>query len=193
MPQSPNLYAPPKAPVEDVVPDTSGAHEIRQEHIKTEAAIRSIGTLYYLGGTLLCIIAVAALLGNRTSLSENLPGGVAGVIFLACGVLTLFVARGLRKLTPWARIAALVFATLGILTAFTARAGAPVGLGINGYILYLLLSKKGKRIFESDYADIVAATPDVKSKTSVVVWVALILLVLVVLSLVVVGFSARHR
>ncbi len=56
----------------------------------------------------------------------------------------LVVARGVRKLAPWARITTIVLAAIGLL-------GFPVGTLINGYILYLMLSKKGKRIFEDDY------------------------------------------
>jgi hypothetical protein len=53
---------------------------------------------------------------------------------------------------------------------------------INVYILYLLLSAKGSRVFQSDYADIVAATPDVKYRMSIVTRIALGLLLLVLLA-----------
>ncbi|MEJ1963822.1 MAG: hypothetical protein WDO56_20595 [Gammaproteobacteria bacterium] len=93
-------------------------------------------------------------------------------------MLSIFVGRGLRKLRPWARITTLVLSGIGLL-------GFPVGTLINGYILYLLLAKKGKRIFEDDYPAIVAATPDVKHRTSVVTWIALGILVLLLVGIVV--------
>lgn len=198
MPDSNNLYAPPKAQVEDVVPSTSEAHEIRLEHIKTEAAIRSIGTLYYLGAIVLCMAAIATMAGRFTP-SGGASGGVGiviiGVICLVFGALSFFVARGIRRFQPWARVTSLVFASLGVLSAFgsvAAKTGAPVGIVINAYILYLLLSKKGRRIFESDYPQIVAATPDVKSKTSIVVWIAVIVLVLVVVGVIVAAMANRR-
>jgi len=178
MAESVNLYAPPKAKVEDVTPYSGEAEEIRREHIKTEASIRSIGMLYYIGATVCCLASIGFLLG-----SSRVPSGLPlsmkalGALYLVFGVLGLFVARGIRKLRPWARTAAIVLAAIGLL-------GFPVGTLINAYILYLLLSGKGKRIFESDYADIVAATPHVKYKTSIVVWVAVILLVVVAVGVI---------
>jgi hypothetical protein len=197
MPDSNNLYAPPKAQVEDVVAATSGAHEIRLEHIKTEAAIRSIGTLYYLGAIVLCLAAFA--LGRFVPSSRGASTGpgivIIGVICLVFGALSFFVARGIRKFQPWARVTSIVFASLGVLSAFgaaAAKTGAPLGIVINAYILYLLLSKKGRRIFESDYPEIVAATPDVKSKTSIVVWIALIVLALVVVGAILAAVANRR-
>jgi hypothetical protein len=55
-----------------------------------------------------------------------------------------------------------------------------------------LLSRKGRRIFESDYPEIVAATPDVKSKTSIVVWIALIVLALVVVGAILAAVANRR-
>ncbi len=50
------------------------------------------------------------------------------------------------------------------LFAFVTLLDFPIGTLISGYILYLLLSEKGRRIFRSDYAEIVAATPQIKFK-----------------------------
>lgn len=171
-----NPYAPPKAQVEDVVPLADEAEAIRREHIQREASIRSIGTLYYLGGGVMLLAAFAfpVLFAGKQVPSLGLPEGLFAAIFLVLGVGSLFVGRGLRALRPWARITATVLAILGLLRP-------PVGTLINVYILYLLFSEKGRRIFASDYPDIVAATPDIKAKTSMLIWVLLgILLLLIV-------------
>jgi len=187
MAESVNLYAPPKAKVEDVTPYDGAAEEIRREHIKTEASIRSIGVLYYIGATVCCIASIGFLIG-----SARVPSGLPlsmkalGALYLLFGVLGFFVARGIRKLRPWARITAIVLAAIGLL-------GFPVGTLINGYILYLLLSGKGKRIFESDYADVVAATPDIKYKTSIVTWIAVIVLLLVVVGVIAAIIIPRYH
>ena len=55
-----NLYAPPKARVEDVVPFSDEARAIRKAHIKAEVAIRSIGVLYYIGVNTLAATALGA-------------------------------------------------------------------------------------------------------------------------------------
>jgi len=166
-----NPYAPPRAHVDDVAQFDSEAEEIRREHIKHEASIRSIGALYYLSGGLMCVLAIGLFTGAFATRTEPFMMGVA-VAYVAIGVLMLFVARGVRTLRPWARTTTIVLAAIGLL-------GFPVGTLINGYILYLMLSKKGKRIFEDDYKDIIEATPHVKHRTSIVVWIALGLLVLV--------------
>lgn len=183
MPATINPYAPPKAPVEDVVPFAGEADAIRREHIQREAAIRSIGILYYLGGGLLLLAAVSFLGGFG---GQRLGRVVPVVLSLAFGLGLLFLGRGIRGLRPWARITAIVVAILGLLNP-------PAGTLINIYILYLLFSEKGRRIFESDYPDIIAATPEVKSRTSIVVWVFLGILVLVLLAIAVPAVSGKLR
>jgi hypothetical protein len=55
--------------------------------------------------------------------------------------------------------------------------GFPIGTAINAYILYLFLSKKGRTIFAPEYQAVIAATPEVKYRTSILVWIFLALLV----------------
>jgi hypothetical protein len=174
-----NPYAPPRARVDDVARANSEAEEIRQEHIKHEASVRSIGILYYLSGGLLCVLAVvmgAGLSAAKTGAPVAVLLGL-GAVYLVIGVLMLFVARGVRKLMPWARITTIVLASIGLL-------GFPLGTVINVYILYLMLAKKGKRIFEDDYKDIIEATPHVKYRTSIIVWIVLGILLLAVIGLI---------
>jgi hypothetical protein len=177
-----NPYAPPRAHVDDVSNADSEAEAIRREHIKHEASVRSIGILYYLSGTLM-VVGGAGLMANSVAGATETFLKLLAPFYLALGVLMLFVARGVRTLRPWARIATIVVAAIGLL-------GFPVGTLINGYILYLMLSKKGKRIFEEDYKDIIAATPQVKYRTSIVIWIVLGVLLLVVLALI---FAAAFR
>jgi hypothetical protein len=176
-----NPYAPPRAHVDDAAQSNSEAEEIRQEHIKHETSVRSIGILYYLSGGAMVALAIALIAGPART--GTLSAGI-GVIYLGIGVLMLFVARGVRKLRPWARTTTTVLAIIGLL-------GFPVGTLINGYILYLLHSKKGKRIFEEDYQDIIEATPHVKYRTSVVVWIVLGLLVLAFLGIMAAALFSR--
>ncbi|MET0497735.1 MAG: hypothetical protein ABW106_05615 [Steroidobacteraceae bacterium] len=172
-----NPYAPPKAQVGDVTTAGSEAEAVRREHIKHETSIRSIGLLYYFSGGMFCIGSVVLLVASF-NISLELPVAIVCSIYLVLGILVLFLARGIRNLRPWARKTSLVLSGIGLL-------GFPVGTLVNGYILYLLLSKQGKRIFEADYPDIVAATPDVKYRTSVVVWVAVAILILAVVAAIV--------
>ena len=60
--------------------------------------------------------------------------------------------------------------------------GFPIGTLISGYILYLLWGKKGRVIFSPEYQAVIAATPHVKYKTSIVVWILLGLVVVLILA-----------
>jgi len=76
-----------------------------------------------------------------------------------------------RALRPWGRIVGCILSAIGLI-------GFPIGTLINGYILYLFLSKKGRTIFAPEYQDVIAATPHVKYRTSIIVWIFLALVVL---------------
>jgi hypothetical protein len=105
-----------------------------------------------------------------------------GAFYLVLGVVSVVVAWGVRRLRKWAAGASIVLSAISLL-------GFPFGTLISAYILYLLLSAKGRRIFAADYADIVAATPHVKYRTSIAVWIALGAIVLMITLLVVIGIN----
>jgi hypothetical protein len=158
-----NPYAAPAAPVEDVGANAE-AEAIRREHLNHEASIKAVGFLYYLGGVLVTIAGLASLAGRPDS------GGVGVAIGLVIvGIGQFFAGWGVRALTKWGRVLGCVLSGLGLL-AF------PIGTLINGYILYLFLSKKGRTIFAPEYQDVIAATPHVKYRTSIVVWIFLALI-----------------
>lgn len=174
-----NPYAPPSARVEDVAGSNTEAEVIRREHIKHEASIRALGILYYIGGASLLILATAFLAPMRPVRMNGSLLPMIGPIYLVLGVLTLVVAYGLRTLRPWARLISIVLACIGLI-------GFPVGTLINAYVLWLLLSKKGRRIFQDDYPAIVAATPDVKYRTSMLLWIILGILLLGIVAAIVI-------
>lgn len=180
-----NPYAPPTARVSDVGDSPSEAEVIRREHIKHEASIRSIGTLYYLGGGIAILAGVGfiiALLAPRETPGFGVLQLAVTVFYVAFGVFTIFVGHAIRQFKGWARTASTVMSVIGLL-------GIPIGTLINGYILYLLHCAKGKRIFAPDYPAIVAATPTVKYRTSIVVWIVLGLLVLVIAAAILASLS----
>ncbi len=155
------------------------AEDIRNEHIKHEASVKSVGVLYLIGAAFAIfgggMIAVGALLGSG---QPGAPDAVAmtaglGVGLLAFGGLYLAVGLALRRLKPWSRIVAGIFSGIGLL-------GFPVGTLINAYILYLLFSRKGGTVFSEDYKAVIAQTPHVKYRTSIVVWIFLGLLLLLI-------------
>jgi hypothetical protein len=148
----------------------SRPEQIRREHIKHEASVKSVGLLYFLAAAFLLL---AGVFGVAASTSGPVRGFGIGVslVFLALSVAQIWVGIGLRGLKSWARIGSGILSGLGLL-------GFPVGTLINGYILYLLFSKKGAVVFSDDYKRVIEATPHIKYRTSVVVWIVLGLLLL---------------
>jgi hypothetical protein len=170
-----NPYAAPAAPVEDVSPNAE-AEAIRREHINHEASIKAVGFLYYIGGVAVTISGIVTLGGK--------DGPAMAVVLMLVGVAQFFAGWGVRGLTKWGRVAGCILSGLGLL-AF------PIGTLINAYILYLFLSKKGRTIFAPEYKDVIAATPHVKYKTSIVVWIFLALIGALILFGIVAGFMGR--
>lgn len=188
-----DVWTPPRAEVKDVgLSGNPDAPEIRRAHLNHEASIKAIGILYYLGaiGAIVGAIGLGLLL-----IAGDLPGpkaddmsagvvAVVGVLILALGALYLWLGRGMRTLKSSVRIPAGVLAGLGLL-------GFPVGTLINSYILYLLFSKKGTMVFSDEYKQIIADTPDIKYRTSIIVWIFLALIVAAIIFGIVAGRSGH--
>jgi hypothetical protein len=163
----------------------SDAESIRRTYLSHEASVKSIGTLYYLGGffgliisTIYTVGGVYAIVNPPTNESEvRAMGGfmlVLGIVLLGFSCLQLWSAWGVRRLDPKARIGASIVALFGLL-------GIPLGTLISAYFLYLLLSKKGSYVFSDAYKEVIAQTPHIRYKTSCLVWVLLVLLLSVVI------------
>jgi hypothetical protein len=159
----------------------------RNEYLNHEASVKSIGILYYLGAAVLLgaagMAGFAAFSGPQPDRVSQMIGAAA---FLAVfGLINFWIGRCMRTLNPVGRIGATIFAVIGLL-------GFPLGTLINGYILYLLHSEKGKMVFSDEYRAVVAATPNIKYKTSIVVWIFLILIIAIIVIGVTAGLT-HHR
>jgi hypothetical protein len=76
----------------------------------------------------------------------------------------------------WARVPAIILAVIGLL-------GFPIGTLLNAYVLWLLASRKGRMVLSAEYASIVEATPHMKYRTPIVLWILLGVIVLLVVVL----------
>jgi hypothetical protein len=97
--------------------------------------------------------------------------------FFLTGIAHLVLAYGLRRLRSWARWPTVVLSFIGLL-------GFPLGTLISALILANLLGKKAAMVFSPEYKDIIAATPHVKYKTSIIVKVFLVLLLLALIGII---------
>lgn len=159
-----NPYAAPQADLSQPVP--LNVEATRRHLLKHEASIKSVGTLYFLSGIVLLFSGVSVF-------AVNAPEPMVGVLCLAIGILQMWLAVGLRKLKRVVRIPTMVLAAIGLI-------GFPVGTIISAYILYLLGSQKGVQVFSDEYAEVIAATPHIKYRSSKLIIVLLILIVAVI-------------
>ena len=165
---SENPYAPPTAhtgpPAINLGQPT--AESIRRLHLKHEASVKSIGTLYFLGGLILIGTGFIPMLSAGKEEAMTIPIGIGLVVL---GLLQLWLAVGIRKLKRGAKIPAIILSVIGLI-------GIPIGTLISVYFLYLLCSQKGTMVFSDEYARVIAETPHIKYKTSIFVWILLALL-----------------
>lgn len=160
---------------------TSAVEEIRKEYLKHEASVKSIGLLYYLGGACLGLVGIVGLASGLggTGGGEVLVAVGLSAFFLILGFGQIWVGAGLRRLKRWARVPTGILSGLGLL-------GFPLGTIINGYILYLVFSKKGAMVFSDEYRAVIEQTPHIKYRTSVLIWI-LVGLVLLLVGLALLG------
>lgn len=173
-----NPYAAPRE-MEPAAPPTE-AEAVRRDHLKHEASVKGVGSIYLIGGIILLFAAFGAGIAGSATRSEGeayilLVAGALG----ATGILGLAVASGLRRLKPWARITAMVLSGIGIFVSFFGLPISVIVLLIHAYIFVMLLSPKSTLVFSPYYKEIVAATPHIKYRTSIVVWIALGILLLI--------------
>jgi hypothetical protein len=144
---------------------------LRKKYLNHEAAVRSIGTLYYLGAVVLIFAGVFSLIAKPPSPSLHAAVGIF-IIMLAIGYF--YVGRGFRLLDPKIKVIGTILAAIGLLSF-------PIGTLINAYVLYLIHSQKGKMVFSEEYRQVIQATPNIKYKMSLVVVVLLAILVFAIL------------
>lgn len=168
---SPNPYATPRAVVTD--PGASEVEIVRKEHITHEASVKSAGALFMLGGLVTLAAAASMVIPAMAVAGDRLGFLVIGMAVAVLGIVYVASGWGLRKLRSWSRAPAIVLAAIGLL-------GFPIGTLINAYVLWLVLSARGRMVLSTEYASIIEATPHIRYRTSIAVWIALGLLVLLV-------------
>lgn len=171
-----NPYAAPQSQVLQATPQDE---IVRNEHLNTEAAIKSAGLLYYLGSLALIAIGVIALISKD-------PGKTGfdiflGMIFLLLGIGMGVAAYGLRRLQSWARPLTILLSSIAVIIGLI---NLSWGIVIHIYILAKMLGKQGRFVMSPEYQRIIAATPHVKRKTSIVVKVLLVLLLIILIGII---------
>ncbi|MFZ4083033.1 MAG: hypothetical protein ACOYKN_17525 [Pirellula sp.] len=175
--------------------DLSQAEIVRKSHLSHEANLQGFGCLYTFGGILGIFVGLFSVARGVSILagglpqnladpaSEGLVGALIGLVVLAISVVQLMAGRSLRTLNPKGKMLAVIVTAIGLLN--------PCGIPIFGYLLYLLLSAKGEMVFSDRYKEIIQATPHIKYKTSIIVWIFLFLLIAVILMGIIAAVVSR--
>lgn len=178
-----NPYAAPRSEI--AAPPTSDIEAARRLMLNHEASVKSIGALFILGALFLVFAGGVSAITVEASAEEATMTRVVGALFVALGVFQFWVALGLRKLNPKARGPAILLSALGLVAI-------PIGTIISIYMLYLLGSAKGRTVFSAEYAQVIAATPHIKYRSSLVMRIFLwLILALIVLGVLLFLFTGR--
>ncbi|WP_395742744.1 hypothetical protein [Prosthecobacter sp.] len=171
-----NPYAAPQA---EVLQATTEDEQIRREYLNTEATIKSVGILYYLGTVALTAIGVIAL--TRDDPHKNEYDLLLGMLLIVMGIGMGIAAFGLRRLQNWARPLTILLSSVAVIIGLVNQSW---GVVIHVYILAQVLGKRGKFVMTPEYHRVIAATPHVKRKTSVVMKVLLAVLLIILIGVI---------
>ena len=160
------------------------AEQMRKDHLKHEASIKSVGMLYFIGAVAVLLAGIASLVSIANG-KEPLEATAIAVVLFLLGAAQLWAGWGLRRLKKSARVPTGILSGIGLL-------GFPLGTIINGYILYLVFSQKGTTVFSDEYHTVIAQTPHIKYRTSIVVWI-LVGLVLLIIAAVIIAAVVSTR
>ncbi len=156
---------------------SSQAEQIRRGYLNHEANVRSVGLLFYVSTGFFSFAAIATL--------RYAPA--MAIRHFAFGIVAGFAGYGLRRLKSWARIPAAILIGLGLVNMARALTSSPadalgngLGAAIYLYVLFLVWGTRGRYVCSDEYRAIVAQTPHIKYKPSIIVKICAGLLLLVV-------------
>ncbi len=176
-PQHENPFASPLADQGLVRPESMAGDEeaIRRKYLSHEASIRSVGLLYYLlsFAFIARVIWTIVVASHRGVYIRQEFADLMIAAFMAPALVVL--GRGLRRMLPWVRPAGLVWAAL--ITLLALIEWNVVVVLIEGYVLWLLGSTKGKYVFSAEYQDIRRATPHIKQRRPTIIGALIVILI----------------
>ncbi len=163
--------------------DFGDAVAIRREYLTHEGAIKLVGAIYVWTGVVSALLFVVYAALVLFALATGTTDFAAIVVLVFICILSglaffqIWLGFGLHRLNPLARIMGMVFAALGTLAI-------PIGTIFGIYVMYLLISAKGEYVFSPPYKDVIAATPHLKYRLSVITRIAIWLLAIVVCGII---------
>jgi hypothetical protein len=170
--------------------DLTDAEATRRKYLNHETSIKGIGILAILGGVFALLgglVFLVSAMRPANAVGDQAVAAFIGVFIFGIGALQILVGSALRQLKNWARWTETVLASLNALVNLIQF--NPLPLLFMFYILYLMLSAKGKVVFSSEYKAVIAQTPHIRYKTSrfvkILLYVLVALIVLIIIAAVV--------
>lgn len=146
----------------------SAAEETRKKYINHESSVRSVGSFYVIVGAVMVAWALGVLVMADTASSSGAEFQF-GCGFGLLGGMVFWIGLGIRRLKSWSRTPVGILSSIGLIAI-------PIGTLINGYILWLCFSQKGKFVFSKEYQAVIEQTRHIQRRTSLFVWILLGLL-----------------
>ena len=186
-----NPYQAPAADVVDQPAPSDAMIALREQHLRHEVQLKSVGSLYFLGGLMLALGAFGMLASTSVGTQPLDPERASvfralGFIYIGLSAASFVLAAGFRRLRSWVRIPGGIMSILGLLAI-------PIGTLVNIWILYLMFGKAGRVVLAPEYQDVIAATPQVRYRRSVGDWIAVGLVVLLFVLLLVMVVVSQFR
>ncbi len=175
--------------------ENAEATATRRKYLKREAAVKSIGSLYYCFSFFYVLVAVALPAYEKQSVAIWI--GMSFLVLL--GAAFFWAGRGLRAIDAKSKPLATILAVL-LLVACSwnlvdplskTRGGALLGFLISAYVLYVIHSAKGKVVFSKDYRAVIEATPSIRYRTALLIWILLGLLISVFVAAILSALFAK--
>jgi hypothetical protein len=178
--QNENPFASPQTSNDDYIAEVAtpdDAEVIRRKYLSREANIQSLGVIFLIGAAIFGVTAIGFLFGFFEDFrSDILKLVFVSSILLGIAVLHGWIGIGLRRLSRTVRIPAAV-----VCVPWMFSLGLPTIISIVGLIM--LVGQKASYVFSPEYQQIRLATPQVKLKTSIVVWILLVILLVFIAAL----------
>ncbi len=184
----------PSSPVPTTIEDTE-ATATRKKYLKHEAAVKSIGSLYCFFALFYILMAVALPAYEKQTVAIWI--GISILVLL--GAAFFWAGRGLRAIDAKSKPLATILAVLLLVAcswnfvdpSSKTRGGALLGFLISAYVLYLIHSAKGKVVFSKDYRAVIEATPSIRYRTALFIWILLGLLITLLVALILLAAFAK--
>lgn len=128
------------------------------------AGVKVISVLYYIAMVFGVIVGLLWLISSRSIGSNTMQvpilGAIGssfliigGILFIGLGIFSFFIARGLWKAKPWARIVVIIFTALAMLMSSISMIQGSIASNIPNLVIqlviggYLLFNNSVKQAF----------------------------------------------